>query len=413
MKKYFGTISFIIVTVLILIIFYANTTKADQNLPKFVMKQIAGDTAMNPKADGRLYYDSSSRMGMDWKFTTDAKGTNYEKDGLLSNSYEDPQLIKWREQNSEFMRRKVHSNPQNFYEDDKRIGYVEYTFGESSVTVAVLNKKTGKINEFETGIIGLNNNSNFFNVDYVGLYGNEMKIVGRENYADGGVNDKEVLHLVTINLKEKKMTNSKKLLVNDDDKMVTEYAFSQSDEVASPDNPLVISISKMLYKNTEQLENGESSSPIEKERKYYKLDVKTSELQEIQSAISKDKMDIGLVKNNILYGQKRGKEKLVVQPYDLNKKKDLKSIHLDIPTQSNNDESFQMKEEKGKLLFFTSSGQISKGRVYEGVQTYFPQVFVVDEKSRKLEYGGTLIPKDSESIGKSGFQININNIHLK
>lgn len=414
MRKYTGTIVFIAITIIIISMFYVGTARANQNLPQFIVKKTAGSIDESVEVYGNLYSSNNQWGGLSRTILIDNKESKYQKTSIFNEGFDPrpPYMEKLKKKYRSFFRKKDLYSTNEYYEDDQQLGnaVIDIDDRNPKLKISILDKKRGDIKDFETEIPKELVHGDYASIGDVQIFGNEMKIV--TSLIDHSSNyPREDIVLFTVDLEAKKLTDIKELYKDDNKnaKRYTQIILTNSASPMSAAKHFVFAVVTTEDQEDEEEEGGFISKEIN--RQYFDVDMETSTKQEIGSAVLDNKMIPASVDGNKLYAIKRVKDKLKVQIYDLDQKKNLRNYEIEWPGGLSSEmvNSLQVRIQENKLIM--SSALIDEIDGRDKSSKKLPQILIVNKETGKLRWQGVVISKDASDFEE--FSLNIEEFKVK
>lgn len=371
MKRYWKLTTLTIFIVLVIGMFFIQSTLATRHLPNFVITHQSGDQAEAKPLTifGDYIVDGETYI---WTEITD-EGTSYRKNEssylyLLKGGYFSPEIKQLQNDYRKFMRGKQGDQIASFFEDENILAYVElrseflYTHGgmwDYSFVVEILDKKSNNTTNFQLDIPEVEN-YNYLYIEGIQLIDGQIRVMTVNDYTtDDDYHSRQDMHIYTVDMDTQKIVNDVSVGTATTDLESNQwYSISgvHRDGNIGPIKYFVFSREK-----NEETFNGEYYDYQTIERQYVVYNLQTDEQEDID--FSKEfggVVEPQLLRGSTIYLSKETDNQLEIIAYDLEEKQIETTHSFAIPTNSGEGQFKQIsfKEDKIYMMWQLDQGKV-------------------------------------------------------
>jgi hypothetical protein len=411
MKRYWKLISIVLVTVMVIGIFYIQASTAASNNPEFIIKKVSGsdDEGKNLSVFG----DYSIQGRHQDTARIDEKETIYTNEisfiESLNGVYHSPEIKQLRRDYRNFMRGKE-VNPTLFYEDEAYLAYAnieweyhatDYRPSNFSFDITVLNKDSNDVIDINEPIPNQNNYAHAFVEDVQKVDGKLKAVVRMSSIVNSGEQVEEI-HLYTFDL------NSQTLIGDD---ILVSSGKGQKDGNSTTWNRL------NLYNDLENIESQkelliqkvkvkevpyrDGFKPEEIDRKFMIYNYETNEQKELLSEKQQLNFDTVSIYGSTIYFININANGLEILPYQIENGEFLtkQTIKIKISEES----GFPTIKLKNNRLYVVSPYKDLKTEAF---------ILIADLKTWKTLYEGQ-IELTNMSENQEDYSLHINSLNIE
>lgn len=414
MKRYWKLISIVLVTVLVIGMFYIQASTAASNNPEFIIKKVRGSDDEGKKLSVFGEYITQDRhqdtVHIDETETIYTNEISYIES--LNSVYHSPKIKQLQRDYRNFMRGKK-VNPTFFYEDESHLAYVniEWDYHEMdhrpsnfSFNITVLDKDSNKVIDINEPIPNQNDYDHAFVEDVQKIDGKLKAAVRISSVVNSGEQVEEI-HIYTLDL------NSQTLIGDD---ILLSSGKRQKDGNSTTWNQLnVLNDSENIESQKELLVQKAKVKEIpyrdgfkteEVDRKYTLYNYKTNEQKELFSENQQLNFDTVSIYDSTIYFINITANGLEILPYQIENREFSSKQTIQIKLS-------EISEESGSPTIKLKKNRLYVVSPYKDLKTE-AVILIADLKTWKTLYEGT-IERTNMSENQEDYSLRINSLNVE
>jgi hypothetical protein len=414
MKRYWKLISIVLVTVLVIGMFYIQASTAASNNPEFIIKKVSGSDDEGKKLSVFGEYITQGRhqdtVHIDETKTIYTNEISYIES--LNGVYHSPEIKQLQRDYRNFMRGKE-VNPTIFYEDEPHLAYVniEWDYHEMdhrpsnfSFDITVLDKDSNDVIDINEPIPNQNDYDHAF-VEDVQKIDRKLKAAVRISSVVNSGEQVEEIHIYTFDLNSQTLIGDDILLSSgkrQKDGNSTTWnqlnVLNDSENIESQKELLIqkVKVKEIPYRDGFKTE--------EIDRKYTLYNYKTNEQKELFSENQQLNFDTVSFYDSTIYFINITANGLEILPYQIENKEFMSKQTIQIKLS-------EISEESGSPTIKLKNNRLYVISPYKDLKTE-AVILIADLKTWKTLYEGT-IERTNMSENQEDYSLRINSLNVE